>query len=351
MKRTPEDRTRFIGGLLIFLMGCWVLRSFFPLLAWVVILVITTWPIYQLMLTHSKEQHGKMTWSAVILTLLIATIIVAPMGYGLSRLTDDAQAFGQMLNQMQDIGIPPPSWLDTLPVIGHTLKDSWLNALGSPEAAKTSLHGLGTSNVIGQTKNFAGQLLNHILTFLFVMLVLPFVYQHGESLSRQILATCNKLFGANTGSRYACHAAAALRGTVNGMLLIGIAKGLLLGVGYAAAGLSHPALLGALTGMFALIPFAAKIIFGGCSVVLAAQGNIGEAIGLFSYGMVLTLITDNYVRPVLIGSAVKLPFIWTLLGIFGGMEAFGLLGLFLGPTILAVLMSIWRDWLKEMEKP
>ena len=72
--------------------------------------------------------------------------------------------------------------------------------------------------------------------------------------------------------------------------------------------------------------------------------------GLFAYGMILTLIADNYVRPVLIGGAVKLPFIWTLLGIFGGMETFGLLGLFLGPTLMAVLMSIWRDWIADMDK-
>jgi predicted PurR-regulated permease PerM len=73
--------------------------------------------------------------------------------------------------------------------------------------------------------------------------------------------------------------------------------------------------------------------------------------GLFAYGMILTLVADNYVRPALIGGAVKLPFIWTLLGIFGGMENFGLQGLFLGPTQMAVLMSIWRDWIEGLSKP
>jgi predicted PurR-regulated permease PerM len=349
MTTNPEDRARLIGGLLVFLLGSWVLHSFFPLLAWVVILGITTWPVYQLLLVYSKEQHGKMTWSAILLTLLIATIIVTPLGYGLSRFSQDAQALGQVLNQAQNSGILPPAWLQTAPIIGSWLKESWLNALGSPEAAKESLRWLGTGSAISYTKTFAGELLHHIFTFLIIILVLPFVYQHGDSLSKQILASCKKLFG-EVGSRYASHAAASVRATVNGMMLIGIAKGLLLGFAYALAGLSHPALLGALTGTFAMIPFAAKIIFGGCSLVLIAQGHIAEAIGLFTYGMVFTLIADNYVRPALIGNAVKLPFIWTLLSIFGGMEAFGLLGLFLGPTILAVLMSIWRDWIRDMDK-
>ena len=76
-----------------------------------------------------------------------------------------------------------------------------------------------------------------------------------------------------------------------------------------------------------------------------------EGGGLFAYGMIFTLIADNYVRPALIGGAVRLPFIWTLLGIFGGMETFGLLGLFLGPTLMAVLMSIWRDWIEDLNNP
>ncbi|GAB6140351.1 AI-2E family transporter [Methylosoma difficile] len=349
MTKNPEDKARLIGGLILFLLGSWILHSFFPLLAWVVILAITTWPLYQMLLVRMKEQHGKMTFSALLMTLLIATIIITPLGYGLSRFSQDAQALGQVLNQAQNTGIPAPVWLETVPAVGGWLKESWLNALGSPDAAKESLHWLGTGSAIGYTKNFAGELLHHIFTFLIILLVLPFVYQHGDSLSKQILASCKKLFG-EVGSRYASHAASAVRATVNGMLLIGIAKGLLLGFAYAAAGLSHPALLGALTGTFALIPFAAKIIFGGCSLVLIAQGHIAEAIGLFTYGMVFTLIADNYVRPWLIGNAVKLPFIWTLLGIFGGMEAIGLLGLFLGPTILAVLMSIWRDWIRDIDK-
>jgi predicted PurR-regulated permease PerM len=134
------------------------------------------------------------------------------------------------------------------------------------------------------------------------------------------------------------------------MVLIGLSKGLLLGIGYAFSGLSHPAMLGALTGIFAMIPFAAKIIFGACSLVLWAQGHFAPAAGLFIYGMVLTMITDNYVRPALIGGAVKLPFLWTLLGIFAGMESWGFLGLFLGPTLMAVLMSIWRDWIADIDK-
>jgi predicted PurR-regulated permease PerM len=349
MPNNPEVKARLIGGLILLLLGAWVLHSFIPLLAWAVVLAITTWPIYQRLLI-TQELHGKVTWGAVGLTLLIGAVILAPLGYGLNRLLNEAQALGQFLTDAQNIGIPAPAWLDTLPIIGHWSKDFWIDTLGSAEAAKESLHWLGTGGAMTYTKDFAGQLLHRFFSFLTILLILFFIYQHGDGLSRQVLASSRKVFGA-TGVRYLLHATTAVRATVNGMVLIGLGKGLLMGIGYALAGLSHPAMLGALTGVFAMIPFAAKIIFGACSLVLVAQGQIAAAAGLFIYGMMLTMIADNYVRPALIGGAVKLPFIWTLLGIFAGMETLGLLGLFLGPTLMAVLMSIWRDWIADMAKP
>ncbi|MDD1626038.1 MAG: AI-2E family transporter [Methylococcaceae bacterium] len=349
MPNNLQVRARFIGGLILLLLGCWVLHSFLALLVWAVVLAISTWPVYQRLLA-SNELHGKMTWVALGLTLLIGAIILAPLGYGLSRLLQEAQSLGQLLTDTKNAGIPPPAWLATLPIIGNWAKENWMNVLGSSEAANESLHWLGMGRAVTYTKEFASQLLHRFFGFLTILLVLLFVYQHGDSLGRQVLASSRKLFGER-GFRYTLHATAAVCATVNGMVLIGLGKGLLMGVGYGFAGLSNPAILGALTGIFAMIPFAAKLIFGACALVLVAEGHMAAGGGLFAYGMILTLVADNYVRPALIGGAVKLPFIWTLLGIFGGMENFGLLGLFLGPTLMAVLMSIWRDWINDMNKP
>jgi predicted PurR-regulated permease PerM len=349
MPNNQQVRARFIAGLVLLLLGVWVLHGFLALLVWAVVLAISTWPIYQRLLA-SNELHGKMTWVALGLTLLIGAIILAPLGYGLSRLLREAQTLGQLLTDAKNGGIPPPVWLETLPIMGHWAKEYWMDVLGSSEAANESLHWLGTGSAVTYTKDFASQLLHRFFGFLTILLVLLFVYQYGDSLGRQVLASSCKLFGEK-GSRYTLHATAAVRATVNGMMLIGLGKGLLMGGGYAFVGLSNPAILGALTGIFAMIPYAAKLIFGTCALVLVAQGHMAAGGGLFAYGMILTLVADNYIRPALIGGTVKLPFIWTLLGIFGGMETFGLLGLFLGPTLMAVLMSIWRDWIDDINNP
>ncbi|MEQ1530468.1 MAG: AI-2E family transporter [Methylococcales bacterium] len=346
MRNNLEVRGRLIGGLILLTLGGWVLHSYLSLFAWAVVLAITTWPVYQRLL-GKVQVRGKATWIALTLTLLIGTIILAPMGYGLSRVLHEAESIGQILNDAQTSGLPAPEWLETVPLIGPWAKERWIAALGSAQAANESLHWLGTGTAVNYTKDFASQILHRFLGFLMILVLLFFVYQHGNSIGRQVLASSRKFFG-DTGIRYAIHAMAAVRATVNGLVLVGLGEGLLLGVGYAFAGLSHPAMLGALTGVFAMIPFAAKLIFGACALVLIAGGHSAAGTALFIFGVVVILLADNYVRPALIGGAVKLPFIWTLLGIFGGLENFGLLGLFLGPTLMAVLISIWRDWVEDM---
>ena len=348
MINTMQSRARFIGGFILLLLGAWVLHSYLDLLVWAVVLAISTWPIYQRLLA-ATELKGKVTWIALGLTLLMGALIFVPVGYGLSRLVDEAQLLGQIFSNAQSTGIPCPAWVENLPWIGATAKVYWLKQLGSAEAAKASLHWIDSGSIFNFTKDFANQLIHRFFGFLIILLTLLFVYQHGEKLGQQIIASSRKVFGEK-GYKYTLHANSAVRSTVNGMLVVGIGKGLLMGAGYAFVGLDNPAILGALTGIFALIPFAAKLIFSACALVLVAQGHPLEAAGLFTYGMILTMIADNYVRPALIGGAVKLPFLWTLLGIFGGMEACGMLGLFLGPALMAILMSIWRDWLQDLDQ-
>jgi len=127
-------------------------------------------------------------------------------------------------------------------------------------------------------------------------------------------------------------------------VLVGLVEGVLLGIGYAVAGLPHATLLGAATCVLAMIPFGAPVIFGLCALYLLAEGGVSAAIALAVYGVVVTFIADHFARPVLIGGTVRLPFLWVLLSLLGGVESFGLLGLFLGPAVMAALMALWRDW-------
>ena len=136
----------------------------------------------------------------------------------------------------------------------------------------------------------------------------------------------------------------AVLATVNGLVLVGLGEGALLGIAYIAAGLPHPVSIAALTGVLAVIPFGAPIAFGAAALYLAAAGSAVAGAAVFCFGLVVVFVADHFIRPVIIGGAARLPFLWVLLGILGGLESFGIIGLFLGPAIMAALISVWRDW-------
>jgi predicted PurR-regulated permease PerM len=345
MSNSPDVAVRWLGGLALILLGTWIVHSFLTLLAWAVVLGIAAWPVYKRLRVQLDANNG---WTALIPTLLIALMILAPLIYGLTRLVTEAEGLAKILQSAQHAGIVAPPWLGSLPGIGPRLEAFWAEYLGTPQAARETLHWMESGEMVRYLRDLAGQILHRAFGIFITLLAVFFVFRDGEILGRQVLETSRKWFGA-TGVRYAVHAVAAVSATVNGLVLVALGEGLLLGFGYAFAGLGQPAILGAITGVLALIPFAAKLVFGICALVLLAQGHVAAGISLFVFGFVVVVIADNYVRPTLIGGAVRLPFLWTLLGILGGLENFGLIGIFLGPTVMAVLMSIWRDWVEGSE--
>src|SRR5437763_10863859 len=136
----------------------------------------------------------------------------------------------------------------------------------------------------------------------------------------------------------------AVHGTVDGLVLVGLAEGFLLGIVYFAVILPYPAIIGAITAVAAVIPFAAPVVYTLAGLYLLATGNTVGGIVIIVAGSVIVFVADHFVRPVLIGGAARLPFLLVLLGLLGGLATFGFLGLFLGPAIMAALIALWREW-------
>jgi predicted PurR-regulated permease PerM len=168
------------------------------------------------------------------------------------------------------------------------------------------------------------------------------LFRHGESISMQCRTASQKLFGER-GERVALQMVASVHGTVAGLILVAIGEGILLGVVYFLTKLPHPILFGVATAIAAMIPFAAVVAVGLAALVLLGSGGVGPALIVVLAGFAVIFVADHFVRPKLIGGATKLPFLWVLLGILGGVESFQLLGLFLGPAIMAALMLLWRE--------
>ena len=144
-------------------------------------------------------------------------------------------------------------------------------------------------------------------------------------------------------SKYADRLPSALRATVNGTILVGLGVGFLLGLCYYSLQIPAPALLGFITAIGAMIPFVVPIILSLIAVSLISQGAMIYAIIVIVWGTVVMFVADHFIKPVLIGGAIELPFLAVLFGILGGVESFGLLGLFVGPIIMVLFVTLWHE--------
>jgi len=319
----------------------WMLRRFLPALAWAVVLAIATWPLRQMLM---RRGFGKST-AASLLTLVLAVVLILPLIWLGIQAAHESGVIIEWINEVRQNGLGTPPWLAHVPYIGNSLAAWWQENLAEPGAPGTLIRHANTSGVVTLTRTLGVEVANRVTILVFTLLTLFFLYRDGAGVMDEAHAIANRVFGP-AGGQLGKDAVTAVRGTVNGLVLVGLAEGVILGIAYAATGLSHAALFGMITAMLATVPFGAPLVFIACRVYLFVTSHATAGIALIVTGVVVTFIADHFVRPILIGSSTRLPFLWVLLGIFGGLESFGLVGLFLGPAIIAVLIAIWREGAK-----
>jgi predicted PurR-regulated permease PerM len=322
----------------VVLASVWMLWRFLPALAWACVLAIATWPLRQALAGRSL---GK-TSIATVLTLVLAVALVLPLiGLGIEAAHESGAAM-RWIDDIRQNGLGTPQWLVHLPLIGNTIAAWWQANLAEPGAAHALFGRAETSGVFAITRTLGIQVANRLTILVFTLLTLFFLYRDGASVIEEARAIAERLFGP-PGVEIGKHVVAAVRGTVNGLVLVGLGEGVLLGIAYLITGLSHAALLGLVTAVLATVPFGAPLVFVICAIYLLVQSHTTSAIALLIFGVLVTFVADHFVRPILIGTSTRLPFLWVLLGIFGGLESFGLVGLFLGPAIISILIAIWRE--------
>jgi predicted PurR-regulated permease PerM len=320
------------------LLGVWMLWHFLPALAWASVLAIATWPLRQTLAGRGMSKTGL----AALLTFVVAFLLVLPLiGLGIQA-AHESGAIMQWLTDVRQNGLGTPQWLSHVPVIGNSLAAWWQTNLAEPGAARALFGRAETSGVVSVTRSLGIQVASRLTTLVFTLLTLFFLYRDGPRLVEEAKVIAGRLFGP-PGSELGQNAITAVRGTVNGLVLVGLAEGVLLGIAYMVAGLSHAALFGLITAVLATVPFGAPVIFIACALYLLAQSQTTAAIALLVFGVLVTFVADHFVRPLLIGNSTRLPFLWVLLGIFAGLETFGLVGLFLGPAVISILIAIWRE--------
>jgi len=324
------------------LLGLWTLFDFVRPLIWASVLAIAVWPAYQGVRQRCPSGGHDLLVPAGF-TLLIGLVFVLPLGLIATELGREAHGIIDWAMQAQRQGIPAPEFLARLPIGRDAITSWWQANLADPKNLSDLLGRLNRGEVVNYSREFGLQLLHRIVVLGFTLLALFFLFRDGDTLTQQMQRASRRAFGPS-GERLGRQIVASVHGTVDGLVFVGIGEGVLLGIAYAIGGVPHPTLFGALTAVAAMIPFGAPLVFGLAALLMLAQGTMLGAVALFAFGMAVAFVADHAIRPVLIGGATRLPFLWVLLGILGGVESFGLLGLFLGPAIMAALILLWREW-------
>jgi predicted PurR-regulated permease PerM len=273
----------------------------------------------------------------------MALVFVLPLGLIATELGREAHGIIEWAMRAQKQGIPAPEFLARLPIGRDTVTGWWQANLADPKNLSELLGRLNRGDMVNYSREFGLQLFHRIVVLGFTLLALFFLFRDGDTITQQMQRASRRAFGPS-GERLGRQIVASVHGTVDGLVFVGIGEGVLLGIAYAIGGVPHPTLFGALTAVAAMIPFGAPLVFGIAALLMLAQGMMLGAVALFAFGMAVAFVADHAIRPVLIGGATRLPFLWVLLSILGGVESFGLLGLFLGPAIMAALILLWREW-------
>ena len=344
---SPAHKTAryvLVGALL--LLGGWMLQRFLPALSWAVVLAIATASFYDYWLKRFSGPRRQL-WAAMSFTAVIGAIVVVPLIYfGFVAVRETAALLHAFAEASRDGPPPLPHWILQLPAVGDWIQTQWLQLIGQAHDEIGSTVVTAHPSLVQWTRRLGLQILHRAVTLGFTLLTLFFVCLNRERLRHDVPFAAQRLFGP-TVVPILSGVVAAIRATVDGIVLVAIAEGAIMAGVYALASAPHPILLGTITGIFAMIPFAAPIAFGAVALVLGLSGAIGGAIAVLVAGGILLFVADHFVRPVIIGEGASLPFLWVLLGILGGVEQFGLVGLFLGPALMAALVSVWRSWVRS----
>ncbi|QXQ07181.1 AI-2E family transporter [Sphingosinicellaceae bacterium] len=320
-------------------LGLWIAGSFIRPLVWGAILAVAIEPLYTRAVGRFPRYRR---FLPLIFTVTLSLLVVVPLAIGFVQGVAEIHSVTTWIADARVHGVPLPAWADRLPFGKNAIASWWQNALVTPDAAAATLDHINAA-ALHKSRPFGIGLMHRLVVLIFALLTLFFLLRDREALASSFRLAGERLLG-RSGDRVEHQVLASIRGTINGLVLVGIGEGAVLAVAYLVLGVPHPLLLGALTAVAAMIPLGAAVLIGIAALLLLAAGSAGAAIAIVVIGLVVVGVADHVVRPVLIGEATKLPFLWVLIGILGGVETLGILGLFVGPAAMAVLIMLWRDF-------
>jgi len=325
----------------ILVAGCFlVLRPFLTATLLAAVVCVTTWPLYLWLLHRVK---GRQNIAALTMTLSLALVVILPLALVAYNLADNVTAFYDWIKQAVENGpLEPPVWLKRVPIVGKSVHEYW-HLLATNREEMDAL----TQRLLEPAKNIlltGGIMLGQgVLEMSLAAFVSFFFYRDGVALVRFLNVAMDRLVGTHVENVLGI-INNTVRSVMYGLLGTALAQGFVATIGFAIAGVPAALLLGAVTSLFSLIPVGPPLIWGSAAIWLFYQDAVGWGIFMLLWGFFLISTVDNVVKPLLISRGSHLPFILVLFGVGGGVLAFGFVGVFIGPALLAVGFSLVQEW-------
>jgi predicted PurR-regulated permease PerM len=322
--------------------GCYlVLHPLIPAVLFAAVVCSATWPLYARL---RKSLGGRPALAALAMTVLLIVLVIGPTVLLAVNLADDARAIAERGNALLKGGpIAPPEWVGDVPVVGEMLTEYWQRLAASTDSLATQWKGVlepARSFLLGAGKT-AGEGMLQLALASFIGF---FFYRDGEALmhgTRKVLA---KLAG-RLGDELLNTIGKTVTGVIHGVFGTALAQALVALAGFLIAGVPAPFLLAGATFLLSIVPFGPPLVWGPAAAWLAYHGQMGWAIFMALWGLLAISTIDNLVKPYLISRSSHLPLLLIVLGVFGGVVAFGFIGLFIGPPMLAVGLTLIQLWI------
>lgn len=319
----------------------WVLAPFWSALFWAAVLAFASWP---LMRGLTRLLRGRNSAAAGVLTLGWMLLVAVPLVWLGFNLADQIRVVMALLRDLQLEGLPdPPDWLGAVPLFGAQLVDLWatLDVQGAALFA-------GIKPYLGEVGNWllarSAQIGGGVLELVLSLVLVFFFYRDGPQMAAYARSLLERLM-AGRADHYLELVAGTVQRVVNGVIGTAAAQALMALIGLLIAGVPGALVLAILTFALSLVPVGPPLVWIPATAWLFWQGSYGMAVFMGLWGLVVISGVDNVVKPYLISRGGNLPLVVVVLGVFGGILAFGFMGLFLGPTLLAVAYSLIGDWI------
>jgi len=349
MAQRHEDLTRtvlavlFLGLLIGF--SLWILRPFLVAVIWAMMIVVATWP---LMTAVQARLRGKRGWAVAVMTVILSLVLILPFIALVGTLVSHAGQIAEWAKSMGDFTPPPPpGWLTSLPLVGEAIARRW-NEMTTQDIGELTRKAAPYAAVL--VKWFAARVGGFgivIVESLMTVLVSAVLYARGERAAEQALRFATRLTGANGGAIVRL-AAQAIRGVALGVVVTALVQAVIGGIGLAVAGVPFAAILAAVIFLLCVAQLGPLLVLAPAVIWLYWSGSPGWGTFLLIVSIIDGTL-DNVLRPVLIKKGADLPLLLILSGVIGGLIAFGLIGIFVGPVILAVAYTLGMSWVNESD--